>query len=212
MSIAFHFDLNSITIHLTSTHHHRIHLHFFNMADAGNDDRPLPDLAATYALYDNDELEAFIDAATELLEESIDLNRYHTIHLLTLLANSVESPDDCADYYHKANWEYQLAIASRDAGESVAATLEELGAKLALIRQLVDKNTTDSIVDEEEEEEEEEEEGAEQPLSLMDPRFGFHGTGEGQEANVDEVATDAGAEKKNEKNESEVRLTLTSRV
>lgn len=100
------------------------------------DERPLPDLAHTYQLYDDDKLEEFIDAATELLEDSADLNRHHTILLLTFIANSVESDEDTVAYLARAEREYQLALLYQEPGD--AAALEEVGAKLAEVRTLVE--------------------------------------------------------------------------
>ncbi|EME41567.1 hypothetical protein DOTSEDRAFT_73859 [Dothistroma septosporum NZE10] len=98
----------------------------------------LPSLASVYQLYEDDKSEEFIDAAEILLDEDFELNRYHTIQLLILLANSVEDPADTREYYNRAQTEYRRARTYHQEEPDGMKQLDQLQIKLERVRNIVE--------------------------------------------------------------------------
>ncbi|KAK4499851.1 hypothetical protein PRZ48_008037 [Zasmidium cellare] len=109
--------------------------------------KELPSLASVYKLYDDDKLQDFVDGAETLLEEDVYLNRFHTIELLLLLANSVEDPSDTLDYYQRAESEYRMGRIYHHNPDEVRL-LDELGVKLERIRLVVERERAEAMEEE----------------------------------------------------------------
>jgi hypothetical protein len=113
-----------------------------NMAtyeDQEQDEELLPSLAFVYQLYDDDKLQGFVDAAELLPDEDVELNRYHTIQLLILLASSVEDPADTREYCDRAQAEYRKAQLYHQVSDpDDIRAIEVLGVKLDQVRAVVE--------------------------------------------------------------------------
>jgi hypothetical protein len=84
-------------------------------------------------------LQGFVEAAGLLLDGDVELNRYHTIQSLILLANSVKHPADTREYYHCAQTEYRKAQLYHQGSDLDAVrAIEVLGVKIDQVRAVVE--------------------------------------------------------------------------
>jgi hypothetical protein len=97
-----------------------------------------PSLSSVYKLYRDNLLQEFVDAAEMLLDEDVKLIRFDTIHLLILLANSVEAPEETREYYNLARVQYRMAQLYHQESQDEIRAAEELGARLDRIREVVE--------------------------------------------------------------------------
>lgn len=97
----------------------------------------LSSLASVYKLYGDNLLQEFVDAAEMWLDEDVELSRPGTIHLLILLANSVEGSEDTREYYDLARAEYCTAQLNHQKSADGIRAVGELGARLDRIREVV---------------------------------------------------------------------------
>jgi hypothetical protein len=99
----------------------------------------LPSLASVYQRYDDDMLQKFVDAAGYLLDGGVGLNRYHTIQLLILLANSVENPADTRELSDRAQAKYRKEqLYHQESDPDAISAIDVLGVKLDQVRKVVE--------------------------------------------------------------------------
>ncbi|KAK4502969.1 hypothetical protein PRZ48_006396 [Zasmidium cellare] len=103
----------------------------------GDGNREFPPLSVVYKYYEDDKLEDFISAATDMLEHDPSLDRYYTIQLLLLVANSVEDDADTLCYIVDAERLYKTARASSSLRPHEVENLDKLGKLLDRVGTLV---------------------------------------------------------------------------
>jgi hypothetical protein len=91
-----------------------------------------------------------------LLDEDVKLIRFDTIHLLILLANSVEALEVTRKYYNLARVQYRMAQLYHQESQDEIRAAEELGARLDRIREVVEVGQAEEAERAEEAEEAEE--------------------------------------------------------
>ncbi|OQN98156.1 hypothetical protein B0A48_15988 [Cryoendolithus antarcticus] len=100
----------------------------------------LADVEDIYNLYDENRLEGFVHQAEEVLDEAIDVSRYHQVHLLLMLENCAADTFDMSEYLQRAERVYAIMVAYEDRTDpEVEPALEDLQQRIQRIQRNIDQ-------------------------------------------------------------------------